>query len=194
MILRNFDSNKHLEKVYPKSLLDILKFEEVDWGREKILGRGDFLKRTNLPFYNALKSNYNSEELMWKAVYDLYKSRLNVVAKFLSDNNANFILGSDTPAMNMVTKPPGYNGYLEMIHMYEASIALETIFRAATFNNAKVFHLESFYGGVEKDKIANLLILRSNPLSSITAYNNIELVIIGGRIVQREKLSATNIK
>ena len=76
--------------------------------------------------------------------------------------------------------------------MYEAGIPLETIFRAATFNNAKAFHLESFYGGVEIDKVANLLILKSNPLKSIKAYDDIEMVIIRGKMIAREELSASN--
>ena len=192
LILRNFDANTHLEKIYPKSLLDVLNSEDLDWGRNKILGRSEFLKRTNPPFYDAMRDNHLSDELMWEAVYVLYKSRLNTVAKFLSDNNANFILGSDTPAMNMFTNPPGYNGYLEMVHMYEAGIPLETIFRAATFNNAKAFHLASFYGGVEADKVANLLILNANPLESVHAYDDIEMVIIGGKLIEREDLSAAH--
>ena len=131
---------------------------------------------------------------MWPTVYNLYKSRLNTVARYLSEHNGNFILGSDTPAMNMFTNPPGYNGFLEMTHMFEAGIPLETIFKAVTYNNAKAFHLEHLYGGVEKDKVANLLILRSNPLNNINAYNDIEIVIIGGKVVHREKLSATIIE
>lgn len=191
LITQNFGSDKNLEHIYPEAYLDILKSEEGDWGRNKIIGRGSFLKATNPTFYNSMRGNHASDELMWPTVYNLYKSRLNTVAKFLSEHNGNFILGSDTPAMNMFTNPPGYNGFLEMTHMFEAGIPLETIFKAATYNNAKAFHLEHLYGSVEKDKVANLLILGSNPLNNINAYNDIEIVIIGGKVVHREKLSAT---
>ena len=193
LILRNFDSNEHLENIYPKALLAVLQSEEGAWGRNKILGRSAFLKRTNPPFYKAMRADHTSDEMMWEAVYELYKSRLNIVAKYLFDANANFILGSDTPAMNMFTNPPGYNGYLEMVHMNEAGLSLEAIFRAATVNNAKVFHLEGTYGSIEVNKKANLLILKSNPLKNIKAYNDIEMVIIGGEVVAREDLSATQL-
>ena len=96
--------------------------------------------------------------------------------------------------MNMFTNPPGYNGFLEMKHMFDAGISLEKIFRAATYNNAKAFHLEGSYGGVEKGKKANLLILKTNPLKKVTAYNDIEYVIIGGKLIPRKELSATNTK
>jgi len=172
--------------------LNILKTDEGDWGRNKILGHGAYLKRTNPSFYNVMKSNYSEDVEMWLSVYKLYKSRLNTVAKYLSEQNGNFIFGSDTPAMNMFTNPPGYNGFLEMKHMFDAGISLEKIFRAVTYNNAKAFHLEALYGGVEKEKKANLLILKSNPLKYINAYNEIETVIIGGKLIPMEKLSATN--
>ncbi len=190
LISNNFLLDENLMNIYPKDYLNVLKSEEGDWGRNKILGRADFLKRTNLPFYNAMKGNHSNDEEMWPDLYILYKSRLNVVAEFLENHNANFILGSDSPAMNMFTNPPGYNGYLEMKHMFEAGISLRSIFRAATYNNAQAFHMEHQYGSVEKGKIANLLILSSNPLESVEAFNGIEQVIIRGEIIERAKLSA----
>ena len=190
LILGNFIKDKNLENCYPKAYLDILKTEDGTWGRNKILRRSDFLKKTNSPFYTAMRSNYESEEQMWQAVYVLYKTRLNTVAKFMEDHDANFILGSDTPAMNMLTNPPGYNGFLEMKHLFEAGISLKTIFKAATYNNAKAFHLESRYGKIEKNKIANMLILNSNPLETVEAYNDIDKVIINGKVINREQLSA----
>ena len=192
LINNNFLSDNNLEHVYPKAYLNILKSSEGDWGRNKILGRADFLKRTNPSFYNAMKGNHINDENMWPDLYNLYKSRLNTVAKFLEEHNANFILGSDTVAMNMVTNPPGYNSFLEMKHMFEAGISLETIFKAATFNNAKAFHLESMYGKIEIGNTANMLILNSNPLETIEAYNDIEKVIINGKVIDRKELSAMN--
>ncbi len=192
LISKKMISDDHLKHIYPKRYLEILKSEEGDWGRKKILGRSDFLKRTNPSAYNAMKGNHVNDKDMWPALYILYKSRLNIVSKFLAERDANFIFGSDTPAMNMFTNPPGYNGFLEMKHMFEAGISLDAIFKAATFNNAKAFHLETLYGGVEKGKKANLLILKSNPLKNINAYNNIETVIIGGELIPREEFSATN--
>lgn len=192
LIIGKFSDDKNLEHVYPRDYLDILKTQEGEWGHNKIIGRGDFLKRTNPSFYNAMRSNHSEDIEMWLAVYKLYKSRLDSVAMFLSEHNANFIFGSDSPAMNMFTNPPGYNGFLEMKHMYETGISLEKILRATTYNNAKAFHLDKLYGGVEINKIANLLILKSNPLKNINAYNDIETVIIGGKLIPREELSATN--
>jgi len=192
LIENNFGADKHLENVYPKGYLKLLQTTEGDWGRKKILGRAEFLKKTNPPFYDAIKSGHVNDEEIWPALYKIYKTRLNTVAKFLAENNANFILGSDTPAMNMFTNPPGYNGFLEMKHMYEAGIPLSSIFRAATYNNAKAFHLEEEFGSITRGKIANLLILNSDPLLDVDAYNDIDIVILQGKIIERTQLSALN--
>ena len=60
----------------------------------------------------------------------------------------------------------------------------------ATIENAKAFHLQKRYGTVEVGKKANLLILNKNPLRDITAYNDISQVVINGRPMNRETLSA----
>lgn len=192
LIEMDFLKDKELEHVFPSKFIDLLKSEEGQWGKRKIFNRTEFLEKTNPPFYRALKGDFTDETLMWQHVFKVYSHRLNTITKFLGDNDANLILGSDTPAMNMYTNPPGYNGYLEMQHLSDAGISTEQIFNAATFNNAKAFNLGHLYGTVEKGKIANLLILDSNPLDSVDAYNQIEWVIIRGTMIKRSDLSAIN--
>lgn len=195
LISSSFSTDKNLDHVYPKAYLTLLRTKVGLWGKKKIFGRSEFLKRTNPEFYHALRGKYTNDRDSWENAFKVYSHRLNTVARFLEENNANFILGSDTPAMNMFTNPPGYNGYLEMKHMFEAGVSLNSIFKAATYNNAKAFHLEPKYGSIEKGKIANLLILNSNPLGKVEAYDDIAKVMIRGKIIKREQLSAlSNLK
>ncbi len=190
LISPSFSTDKNLDHVYPKAYLALLRTEEGQWGKKKIYGRTEFLKKTNPTFYQALQGEYTNNEDVWENAFKIYSHRINTTARFLAEYDANFILGSDTPAMNMFTNPPGYNGFLEMKHMFEAGISLDAIFKAATFNNAKAFHLEALYGKIERGNIANLLILNSNPLETIEAYNSIEKIIINGEIINRDQLSA----
>jgi imidazolonepropionase-like amidohydrolase len=190
LVTMGFLEDKNLVHVFPKRMLDLLKTEEGQWGKRKIFGRADFLEKTNPPFYKALKADFTDDQKMWEHVFKTYNHRLSTVARFLGENDANLVLGTDSPAMNMYTNPPGYNGILEMRHWADTGIPLEKIFRAATFNNAQAFHLENSYGSVQKGRIANLLILNSNPLKSIEAYTDIEKVIIRGEVIDREQLSA----
>ncbi len=115
------------------------------------------------------------------------------VAKYLGDNGATLLLGSDTPSSPVYVSQPGYGTYLEIEHMADAGIDLETIFEAATINNARAFDLADDYGTVEPGKIANLLILQEDPLKEITAYDSIETIVLRGAPIAREALSAEHL-
>jgi len=114
--------------------------------------------------------------------------------KYMSSNNGIFLFGTDTPSSPTYGNPPGYNGYLEMLAMENAGIPLNKILASATINNAKAFGLEKLYGTVETGKKANLLLLNKNPLENIKAYNDISIIIIQGKIINRNTLSAKETK
>ena len=109
---------------------------------------------------------------------------------YLYQKNAKILFGTDTPASPTFGNPPGYNGYLEMTEMVNAGIPLGTIYQSATIKNARAFKLDSLYGGIEVGKRANILVLNQNPLEDISAYNDISIVIIQGKALDRESLSA----
>ena len=50
--------------------------------------------------------------------------------------------------------------------------------------------LDSLYGTVEAGKVANLLVLRANPLESVAAYDAIDLVVVRGMVLDRSALAA----
>ena len=110
--------------------------------------------------------------------------------KYMNDHNGLILFGTDTPSSPTYGNPPGYNGYLEMLEMKNAGIPLSKIFTSATIENAKAFKLDNLYGTVEKGKKANILLLDKNPLKDISAYNSIIKVIIGGKVINRNHLSA----
>lgn len=110
--------------------------------------------------------------------------------KYMVDNNGLVLFGTDTPSSPTFGNPPGYNGYLEMLEMHKAGVSLKQILASATINNAKAYGLEKFYGTLEPGKKANLLILNKNPLKDISSYNDIDKIIISGKVISRSTLSA----
>ena len=59
-----------------------------------------------------------------------------------------------------------------------------------TIGNARAFGLDEEIGSVETGKRADLLILTSNPLDDVAAYDTITRVILNGELITRESLSA----
>lgn len=186
----NFISDPALVDVFPKAYLNWLNTEEGNWGKQKILHRAKIVEAINPTLYNFLRPQFESDEALFRGIQKVLTARMNTVAKFLADNDANLLFGTDGVAMNMSTNPPGYNGFLEMQHWVDAGISLDKIFIAATFNNANAFHIDDKYGTIEKGKIANLLLLNEDPLQNISAYNQIKSVIVRGKDHPRNTLSA----
>ena len=185
-----FKDNVVLQSLYSPNYLSWLQSEEAQWSRNRILARPQFLKRMNPDFFNPIRNHFSSDEEMFQELYKSMEIKIQKVVKLLSEHDANFLFSTDNGAMNMHTHPPGYNGYLEMQHWFDAGITLEQIFKAATYNNAKAFGLIDAVGTISKNRTANILILNSNPLKTIKAYNDIKHILIGGEIINRESLSA----
>jgi predicted amidohydrolase len=111
------------------------------------------------------------------------------VVEYLNRHQHPIVLASDTPSSPTFAAQPGYSTYQELQHLHKAGLSLEQVLRAATINNAKAFRMDDRYGTVEPGKVANLLLLDGNPLKSISAYNQIDKIIVGGEVIDRETLS-----
>ncbi|NYZ65311.1 amidohydrolase family protein [Endozoicomonas sp. SM1973] len=57
---------------------------------------------------------------------------------------------------------------------------------SATIRNARVLGLDKKLDSVAVGKIANLVVLNDNPLKTVEAYNNIDQVILQGKVYGRE--------
>jgi imidazolonepropionase-like amidohydrolase len=111
-------------------------------------------------------------------------------AKFLHDLGHPLLLASDTPSGPIYGNQPGYDTYREMRAMAQAGIPLDAIFRAATINNARQFGLDHDYGTIQVGKIANLVLMKSNPLETLRAWTTIEKIVVHGEVIDRESLAA----
>ncbi|QQS41615.1 MAG: amidohydrolase family protein [Acidobacteriota bacterium] len=173
----DFLANPALQYVYPKKMLAWLSTEEGRWQERNI-------KRYAKGFFDG-KSNAEIAAFM-----QLMVDKIGVSAKVIADNNGVLLFGTDTPASNAHTNPPGLNGYLEMREWQKAGIGLEALLKAATISNARAFGLESEIGGVRPGMRADLLLLRKDPLKDVSAYDSIEIVIMDGRAIERSEFSA----
>jgi imidazolonepropionase-like amidohydrolase len=98
------------------------------------------------------------------------------------------ILGSDTPSGDGFGNPPGLNGRLEMQDWADAGAPLKLILQSATLENAKALGLAREVGSIEIGKRADLLLLRQNPLTSVSAYDSIETIFLDGQPIARDAL------
>jgi imidazolonepropionase-like amidohydrolase len=100
------------------------------------------------------------------------------------------VFGSDTPGVDGFGNPPGLNGRLELQDWADAGAPLILILKAATLDNANAFGLSKEFGSIEVGKRADLLLLKQNPLSTVSAYDSIETIFLNGEPIAREALRA----
>jgi len=69
-------------------------------------------------------------------------------------------------------------------------VPLARILRTATLDNALAFGLAKDLGTIQVGKRADLLLLRENPLTNVSAYDSIETIFLNGEPIGREELRA----
>jgi imidazolonepropionase-like amidohydrolase len=167
-----FLDDQHLTRVLPAQIISWYRSQDGQWFvREMTQGMG------GLPPARAHPILVGVQTLGQRAA--LYFARA----------GGRILFGSDTPSAPTYANPPGYNGYLELRELESAGISPRQLLAAATAENAHLFGLAD-YGTIEPGKIASLLLLRDDPLKSTAAFDTIETVVVNGRVIEREKLSA----
>ncbi|MCW8092846.1 amidohydrolase family protein [Alteromonas sp. ASW11-130] len=166
-------SDKERKLVLPKSLLTWFETDEGQWFRNEL--KGDF-----------------PPDMQEAQIYEMFNygfKRALQSTKYLADHDYPMILASDFPSSPSFAAAPGLSTYHELLNMHDAGVSLKAILDAATVNGPIQFEIATDYGTVERGKIANMLLLNSDPLINIQAWQDIETIIIRGNVVSRDSLT-----
>jgi imidazolonepropionase-like amidohydrolase len=127
------------------------------------------------------------------AAMSIAPARVTATLRIMLEENVKLLLGSDTPSGDGgIGNPPGLNGRLELSRWAEAGVPLSQILRSATLDNAVAFGLSKDLGTIEVGKRADLLLLRADPLQSVSAYDAIDMVFLNGNPLPRASLLPAN--
>ncbi len=83
----------------------------------------------------------------------------------------------------------GPSVHREMELLVAAGISTSDVIRIATLNGAKFLGMEDKLGSVTEGKLADLVLLRANPLTDINHAKQIDKVIKNGKVIDRSKLN-----
>jgi len=89
-----------------------------------------------------------------------------------------FFVGTDEPVYTSLL--PGFAYHREMLAMTYAGLPASVVLKAATINGAKALGISDRLGSVEAGKLADLIVVRGNPLEDIKVARNIRMVITEG--------------
>lgn len=97
-----------------------------------------------------------------------------------------FLAGTDTPAG--VDVIPGVSLHLELQRFVAAGFTPLEALQTATLNPAKYYNKLADFGPVRKGRIADLVLLRANPLNDIGNTRQISGVVADGRYMSRAEI------
>ena len=83
---------------------------------------------------------------------------------------------------------PGFSLHDELALLVEAGLSPMEALQATTLNPARFLGKEKDFGTIEKDKIADLVLLEANPLEDIRNTKTISAVVLNGRLLDRKAL------
>ncbi len=78
---------------------------------------------------------------------------------------------------------PAFGLHVELELLVEAGLSPLQVIQAASLNVAQAWRKDKDYGSVEKGKVADLAIVRGDPVKDITATQNVEMVFQDGKLV-----------
>jgi len=127
---------------------------------------------------------------------DLLRDPLSLRREYFADNlkmvgamhHAGVPYMAGTDAAPGVYIMPGFSLHDELANLVEAGFTPMEALQAATSNPAKFLGIESSLGSIEPGKIADLVLLRADPLVDIQNTQKISAVIANGRTFDRESL------
>jgi adenine deaminase len=88
------------------------------------------------------------------------------------------IVGTDEPVYTSLL--PGFAYHRELLAMTYAGLPAAAVLKAATINGATALGVADRLGSVEVGKLADLVVVRGNPLDDIKVARNIRLVVKEG--------------
>jgi len=168
-----------LHQFLPPQMLTWYQSEAGRWGRVDQLEFVHALKQ-RLPFPAAAEAS--AEQLAERMA-----ARARLMLQLMQQQKVQLILGTDTPSPDSSPVAiAGANGIAELFAWSDAGIPLKDIFLAATARNARAFKLP--VGEIQTGKFADLLLLDSDPLQSVQAYQQIHRWIVRGRLFSSDEI------
>jgi imidazolonepropionase-like amidohydrolase len=111
----------------------------------------------------------------------IYRVKPKVLKAFYDAGGSDLMtLGTDHPSTGEYL--PGFSSHREMFAMVRAGIPPAKVLEIATIHGARALGMGDRLGTIETGKLADLFVVRGNPLKDIRNTRNVQVVIKGGTV------------
>jgi len=136
--------------------------------------------RMNILDYSLLEKLTADELELMKEGYRNYQWFI----KTFVEAGGKLDIGVDTSSVFHATMVPGVATRREMQLLVDAGLSPMQAIHAATLWPAQLLGKDNDLGTLEEGKLADLIVLSSNPLEEITAFKEVEMVMQDGRFLE----------
>lgn len=146
-----------------------------------------YMPKATLENWKRVKEQYLSNPSWDPEQWIRFDSIRLALIKKLHKDGKGLLLGSDAPQLFNV---PGFSIHHEVDGMLRAGIPPMEILRMGSLYPARFFKQEALWGSLAKGKIADFVLIRSNPLQDLKALKEVEGVMLRGKWYSREMIEA----
>ena len=166
------------ESVYSKKIK--LTKEEQLWGNPKVVG-------SYYDMFDLADSEIDNRIRKFQADAKPIEPSPIIMnnLKKIYDNGINICAGTDAGNVGAIHGPALFR---EFLLMRKAGMSNQDIIISATLNPAKMLRKDKQQGSVEVGKLADIVILNSNPIDTISNCTDIYKVIKNGNVFDSEKI------
>lgn len=126
----------------------------------------------------SLKAEGVVRRMNLEQVSNYHKSRM-FIAQKLIQKGASLLVGTESGTY-MPFVVPGYSFHEEMKILHGAGMTITEVLDAATLEAAKALRAEKDIGQVKRKMIANMVLLKGNPIKDLDHYLSIQGVMVQG--------------
>jgi imidazolonepropionase-like amidohydrolase len=163
----------------------------VVWSELSFRGREEVANDPRLKFVSSWKVDRWSQnaielekEKLMASLKTFCQKSLDIVGA-MSRAGVELLAGTDNGMPYCI---PGFCLHDELALFVRAGLSPMEALRTATYNPAKFFGKLDSIGTIEQGKVADLVLLESNPLEDIRNIQKIAAVVIGGKILKKAEL------
>ncbi len=146
-----------------------------------------FVDSEIMKWWKSQTTPQNNSPSLNKKYKDFYNFQLKLT-KLLFDMNIPLLAGTDTPNLGMV---PGFSIHDELRNLVKAGLSPYYALETATSNAASFLNKDDEIGAIKEGMIADLVLLKKNPLVNISNTKSIEGVIAQGRWYSKNKIQSS---
>ena len=166
------------------NILNMLKNEQI-LSSEKVKFMNPVIKMIDSKNeFNRWDSTKKIDSAIVNNINAQHNFHLYIINK-LNEANVNIIAGTDS---GIGITAPGFSIHEELNFYKKAGLSNFEVLKTATVNPSKSHKIMHNIGTIESGKIANLILLKNNPLTDLNTLKDPEIVFIKGKKLKRNLL------